>query len=819
MRTLRDDLRFALRQWRRAPGVYAVILLVLALGIGASTAMFSVFQAVLIAPLPYRAPRRIVALWETNRSGHNIQVSGPDFADWRRDTTAVFSHLAVYFALPLTARGAGRPELLPIGAASRGFFPALGVNPERGRTFTAGEHRPGGADFAVLSDRLWRSQFAASPAVRGKTIVLGGDAFTIVGVMPPGFAFPSGAEAWIPIEHWGAVATGFGDRSAHNFHVLGRLRPGVSMAAAQAALTTVTAGLARQFPASNSAIGGRVLSLRAQLSGQLRLVLPILLIAVLLLLLIACANVANLLLGRIAARHRELALRAALGAGRIRLLRQLLTESILLALAGGLGGCLLAWWSAGAVATLAAGSLPGFARVAVNGPVLGFAVAVSVLTGVLFGLAPGLNAGTRDVQAALQSGGERAIGSGRRLRSGLIVGEVALSCVLLVGAGLLGRSLAGLLDVPLGFQPRQLWSATLTLPWLGSAYTHPSAALAFYDRVLRRVRRSPGIAAAALNDQAPLPGGQVAGGGFLIAGRPVPARDDAYPYALYHFVSPGYFRAMGVGFLRGRDISASDTARTPWVAVVNAALARQYFPGPHPIAAALGQRIKFLGFTNPAFGVPQWTRIVGVVRNFREVSLARPAAPAAYVSLAQQPSKAMGGAVLVLRSRLGAAAIRREVRAAVNAADPSVAVQIASAQAAIVQSAAAPRFRTWLLGLFAGLALLLAAIGLYAVMAQAVAARRRELGVRMALGAESGDVLALVVRQGMAQAILGAACGLVAAWFATRALSGLLFGLSANDPGTFAGAAAVLLLVALSACWLPARRAARTDPAVVLRQD
>ncbi|HZT72381.1 MAG TPA: ABC transporter permease [Terriglobales bacterium] len=800
------DLRYALRTLRKSPGFAAVAILTLALAIGANTAIFSAVDAVLLRPLPYPDAGQLAGVWETNlASGNRIQVSGPDFGDWSRQTRGVFSGIAAYASAPLSISGDGiRPERVIVGAVGAGFFSTLRVNPELGRWFTAAEHRPGVTGATLLSDGLWRRLYGADPAVLGRTVVVDGVPSVIVGVMPPAFRFPDDAELWLPLEHWGVVDSG--SRTAMNYRVVARLGAGVSLGKAQAAMTALAARLRRQYGTHTGAL---VVGLRRQLAGDLGPALWILLGAVGLLLLIACVNVANLLLARAAARRRDFALRAALGASRGRLLRQGVTEGLLLALLGGAAGLLVAAWGTAALRSAAAAILPSYAQVRLDAGVLLFTFGLALATGVLFGLAPAWQSARSDPHAALQTGGARLAAARGRLRSALVIAEVALSFVLLIGAGLMLRSLGALLAVPLGFQPQHLWVADVSLPEDAPAYSQPAAVARFFDQLLARVRALPGVTAAAAASALPLGNGQSTNGAFVIAGRP-PAQENLLPYAEYREVTPGYFHAMGIALLRGRDFTSADTQHTPFVAVINQAAARRYWPGQNP----LGQRMRFLGFT--PHGAPPWMEIVGVVADTR-ISLAAPPRPAAFVAAAQQPYWMLGDAYVLVRGSFSAGALRAALVRIASSLDPQVPVRVGPFTARLDTAAAPSRFRAALLGLFAALALILAAVGLYGVLSFLVGERRKEVGIRLALGARPGQVLAAAIGEGVRWVVLGLAAGAVAAWFAGRLLARFLFGVSPADPLTFAAVALLLLAVAVLACWLPARRAARVDPVQALR--
>jgi putative ABC transport system permease protein len=811
MSDIGGDLRYAIRALRKSPGFTTVVLLTLALGIGANAAIFSVVNAVILRPLPYRDASRLVVIWgDLRRPGVNeIPASAGEYVDYR-DRNRAFEQVAAYDTAGFNLTGGGEPERVDGAITTASLFPLLGATAEIGRTFSASEEQPGRAQVVVLSHALWTRRFHADRTIVGRAVAIDGHSAEVVGVMPPGFHYPDAAtEMWKPIV-FDADALSANNRGSHGFTVLARLRPGVTLAQAHADLDVVTAPFKAQYPGNyRNGFGTKVRPLRDEVVGDAGGALFVLLGAVGLVLLIACANVANLLLARAASRRKEIALRTALGASRSRLVRQLLTESVLAALAGGALGLVLASWGVDLLIAAAPDSIPRLREVAVDGRVVLFTALVSLATGLLFGLAPAIQASRADLNETLKEGG-RTSGAAARGRAGrlLVISEVALSLVLLVAAGLLIRSFARLQDVQPGFDSGQLLTLRIALP--ESRYTTFQKGDAFFDELFAHLRASPDVRAVAAVNALPFSG---SGGSrtFHVQGREVTRPEDATEEQL-RIVTDGYFRAMNIPVVTGREFTERDSLKGPRVAVINEALARTHFPTEDPI----GKRISF------ERDAPKWYEIVGIVGNIKHRGLDARDRAELYVPYRQPlfdswTVRPMYLAVRTTTDPLGAVAA---VRRGVNRLDPDQPISdVRTMDDRIDRSLAGRRFNMLLLGLFASLALTLAGIGIYGIVAYSVTERTHEIGVRLALGAQRRDVLAMVVGQGMVMTAIGTAVGLVLGLAATRAMSSLLFGVSATDPATFALITAVLAAVALVACYVPARRATRVDPMLALRHE
>jgi putative ABC transport system permease protein len=819
MRDLLPELRHALRMLWKHRGFTAVAVFTLALGIAASTAIFSVINAVLLVPLPFEQPERLAVLWTKREGEPRESVSPPDFLAWREAGTA-FESLAAFSSVSFNLAGEGPPERLRGVSVSTHFFDVLGVGAALGTTFRADPAGQAPWQVVVLSHELWLRRFGGDPHVIGRTVRLNDRSYQVIGVMPERFVWPSitplqslaeeRAELWVPaVRHdvplfSADVEQDFSrERNIRYLRVVGRLKPGVALEGAARVMDTVAGRLAREYPDTNARAGVQVVPLREQLVGNVRHVLWMLLGAVGLVLAIACANVANLFLARSSARRQELAVRVALGASRGRLVRQLLLESVVLALVAGGLGLLGAVWGVDVLLGMGTGDLPRHTEVELDGRVLGFTLLVSVLTGVLFGLAPAVQSSAPDLHATLKGAGGRTVSGEGRSRSALVVGEVALAVVLLIGAGLLLRSLWRLQGVEPGFQTDNVLTWSLALP--PGDYPDERRQGAFFQEVVSRVEALPGVTSAAAVVTLPYDGNDIALALF-IEGRP-PAEPGQRRELGLQMVTPGYFRTLGIPLRRGRDFASTDTADTAPVVLVSEAAVRRFWPDEDPI----GKRIR-LG--SPEDG---WRTIVGVVGDVRHGGPAEEPRPEVYVPVRQSAFPFMQ---FVVRTRQEPMALAPAVRAAVAELDAELPLSDVRTLEAVVASATArPRFLSTLVGVFAALALLLAGVGLYGVIAYMARQRTRELGIRMALGAQPEDVLWLVLGSGMRLAVLGVGLGLLAAWAASRVMGSLLYGVSATDPLTFGGLALLVLGVTLVATWLPARRATRVDPLVALRNE
>jgi putative ABC transport system permease protein len=800
-----QDLRMGLRLLRRQPGFTLVAGLTLALGIGATTLIFSVVNAVLWRPLPFPEADRLVRLEERHRgSAASMNFSYANFLDLGSETATVEHIAAARFGSASLTDGA-EPEQVSSLSVSADYFAALGVKPVLGRVFRPEEDTPGQDNVVLLSHALWQRRYGADANLVGKQIKLGATAVTVLGVLPPGFRqgypFAGQFDVWRPLVATGGLRD---NRRSHLLGVLARLKPGQTLAQAQADLTRVTHGIEQQHPGIDPELDGSLSGLQARMVEPLRAALLVFLCAVGFVLLVACANVANLLLARAATREKEMALRAALGAGRLRLARQLVTESMLLAGLGGAAGFLLAWWGVRLVAALDPVSFPRINEVSLDGRVLLFTLLISMLTGVLFGLAPVLQLPKLRLAEPLKEGGRNTQGLARRgLRQFLVVTEVALTLVLLLGAGLLAHSFYRLLRVERGFDATNVLTVNLNLP--SSKYPEPAQQTAFLQQTLARVSQLPGVRAAGLVLTLPFQGGPATD--FDIEGRPL-APGEPEPVADIRIVDANYFRTLAIPLRQGREFNERDTAAAPRVMIINEALARRYWPQENP----LGRRV-----TMKDWGEPLTGEIVGVVGNVKADGLSAAVRPMIYWPYPQFPSPFNN---LVLRTAgdpLSVVSALKEQIRAVDREQPLANIQ--TMEQLIAASVAPQRFNTLLLGVFAALALVLAAVGIYGVLAYTVAQRRHEIGVRMALGAQRRDVLRLVVGQGMKLVLSGLAVGWLAAFGLTRLLSKLLFGISPTDPLTFVGVPLLLVGVAWLACYLPARRAAQVDPLAALRNE
>ena len=804
-----QDLRYAARVMRKDPGFTFIAVFTLALGIGANTAIFSVVNAVVLRPLPYPEADRLVAIEEYRTGGNPAQVTPANFLDWREQAQS-FTHIAAFHTRNANLTGEGEPERIGLANVSASFFDVLGTRPETGRLFQAPDEQAGHAPVVVISHGLWQRRFAGARDIVDKTILLDGQSYAIIGVAPSGFEFPKETDAWIPpLSLVPELYAGMNVTRVRGLGYLGaiaRLKPGVTVDEAHAEMETITARLREQYPDTNSRRFDRVVSLQSHLVGTTRQALMVLLGAVGFVLLIACANVANLLLARTAARQKEMAVRAALGAWRSRVIRQMLTEGVLLACIGGACGLAIAWWGLSSLLAIAPADLPRAQEINLDGRVLLITMALSLLAGIGFGLAPAFQFARQDIYATLKEGARGTEGARRsRLRRMLVVAEVALSLVLLVGAGLLLRSFYKLQSVEPGFDAGDV--LTMRVTPTGESYNNVEQVRAFYDRVIERISALPGVKSAGAVSTLPLSKGAVAG--FQIEGRPqVPPSE--WQGANYRVVSPDYFRALGIPILEGRGFNSSDTDQTKEVLVINQSLARRDFAGENPI----GKRISF--GTNSE-GQPIWFEIVGIVGDIRTVDLVKEPEPDFYSLYRQASVSAMS---LVIRAGVESESLVSTATAAVRDVDPNLPIaDIRVMEQIVSESIAQPRFNLFLLGAFACLAMLLAAAGIYGVMSYAVTQRTQEIGIRMALGARQSDVLRMIVGQGMLLALIGIVIGAGAALALTGLMENLLYSVSATDPLTFVVIGLLLAGVALVACYIPARRAMRVDPMIALRYE
>jgi putative ABC transport system permease protein len=798
-----NDFRYALRQLLKAPSFTIVAILTLALGIGACTAIFSVVNTVLLRPLDYTSPDRIVVIRETQLPQFpEFSVSPPNYIDWEKQTKS-YEYLAAYSGARLNLTGDGEPQQLTGVKATAHYFDVYGVKAILGRMLLPEEDAEGKNHVVVLSYGFWQRVFGGARDVVGRSVQLNGEPYQIVGVAPYGFGVASKLDVWTPMA-FKPDETANNARGGHYINVIGRLKPGVTFAQAKSELAVIAAQLAKQYPDSNKGWGIFMMPMQDYLVRDVKPVLYTLLGAVGCVLLIACANLANLLLARATARHREISIRAALGAGRGRIVRQLLTESVVLAICGGATGVILARWGLDALLALAPTSLPRVSEIHLDSGVLLFSLALSVMTGLVFGIAPAWLAARADVNEALKQGtrGSTEGGARGRLRSALVVVEVTFALVLLGGAGLLARSFMQLANVDPGFIPEKATLLRLSLPQ--RKYAQPEQQTAFANSLLEHLKNLPGVQAVGITHSMPLVGDYVLG--FNIEGRPHIDPSDL-PSTNYYAVTPDYFRAMGIRLMRGRVFTPQDDAKAGRVAMINETMARQFFPNEDPI----GKRINI---TN---GPDTWREIVGIVADIKQYGVDKATSAQSYEPFAQVP---FGSLNVVIRTDGSPAALLSAIRPAVYAVDKDQPIgAIRPLEEIVAESIARQRFAMTLLSVFSAVALVIAAVGIYGVMAYNVVQRTGEFGIRMALGAQQGDVLRLVLGQGGKLIGLGLLIGLVATLAASRAMGSMLFNTSAYDPLTLLTITLLLAAVALVACFFPANRATKVNPIEALRTE
>jgi putative ABC transport system permease protein len=801
-----NDIRYAVRNLIKRPGFTIIAASTLALGIGANTAIFSSVYALLLKPLPFPELDRVVAVWDSTPSRGVLrnEVAMANFLDWRAQNQS-FQHLSLYRWWSTNLTGVEPPERIQGFLVTANYFDTLGVKPIMGRSFTEEENQPGKDAVAIVTNNLWQRRFGGDPNIVGKTITLNSVTRTIIGVLPVDFNYPMNAEVFAPIAITPELA---GNRQNHTYYVIGRLKPGVSVQSAQADVDGITARLEQQYSESNTGLRATVFPIVADTVRKYDSGVWVGMAAVAFVLLIACANVANLMLARASGRQKEIALRAALGASRWRIIRQLLTESLIVAVIGGAIGVLIAVWGIDALRAAnpadAARFAPGWNQLGINLPVLGFTVAVSLLSGLLFGLAPALQVSRPDLNQTLKEGSRQSSGRTHRLRSSLVVFEVALSLVLLVGAGLFFRSFLMLFRTDPGFDPDHVLTMNLILP--AAKYKEPSQSVAFYTNLVQRVKATPGVESAAAVNYLPL-GGSNSSDAYLIEGEAEPKPGDEN-IGRYRTCTPDYFNAMRIPILKGRSFTEQDKAGSVLVVIVNETFARKHWPGQEVI----GKRIRLYG---PLDRAP-WMEVVGVSKDVKhELDLA--ITPEFYLPYAQDPWRAM---VLVARTKADPASMAGAIRQEVWAIDKDQPVfDVRTMEEVRSISVGLQTFSSQMTGIFALVALLLATIGIYGVMTFAVTQRTQEIGIRMALGARSPVVLKLVVVDGMKLALIGLVIGLGAAWGLTRFMSSLLFEVKPTDLLTYSVVSVCLLLAAFLACYLPARRATKVNPLEALRYE
>jgi putative ABC transport system permease protein len=804
---LRQDVRYGLRMLMKNPAFTIIAVLALALGIGANTAIFSVVNTLLLRPLPYKNPEQLVVIWEnaTHLGFPKNTPSPANFLDWQKQNT-LFTGMGAFAERTFNLTGVGEPERLEGRRVSANLFELLGVKPILGRTFVPDEDKPG-TKVALLNESLWKRRFGSDPGVIGRALALNGESYTVVGVLPNSVRLPGFGnwrdQVWVPLAFPAEEAA---SRGNHFLEVIGRMKPGVTLPQARAEMETIAARLAQQYPEDNTRIGSVVTPLHEEIVGDMKPALLILLGAVAFVLLIACANVANLLLARAAARHKEIALRLALGADRVRLTKQLLVESVMLSLLGGAVGLALAYAGLQVLTRFIPPDVAHADMIAIDAKVLLFTLLVALVTGLIFGLAPASQATHFNLNDTLKEGG-RDSGAGprgKRLRSALVIGEVAVSFLLLIGAGLLINSFMHLRNLDPGFRADHM--LTLNVDLSETKYPDNARRVAFFDEVVRRVQALPGVRSIAVAGNLPFTynGDSMPIGAEGIQDPP----PDQRPDVIYRAVGPGYFSTMGIPLVSGRDFNDQDTLDTTLAVVVSEKTARHYWPNADPI----GKRIRNGSTTSDA----PWRTVIGVVKDVRQNDFV--AEPKMQMYFSYRQLRSLVPNALIVRTAVDPLSVATSVRNAIWAVDKDQTVaNIDSMEHIVAGAVARQRFSMLLLAIFAGVALILAAVGIYGVMSYSVAQQTREIGIRMALGAQRSDVLKMTVKQGLKLVGLGLVIGLVAAFVLTRVMATLLFGISATDPLTFFSISLVLLAVALLASYIPALRATRVDPMIALR--
>jgi putative ABC transport system permease protein len=807
MRTILKDLRYAIRMLLKRPGFTAAAVITLALGIGGSTAIFTVVDAALLRGLPYKSPEGLYHLWESTPQKEFVQreFSYPDYQDYQQNQS--MEAIAGYTGGGAIMSGHGEPERVFAPRATANFFSVLGVEPVVGRNFQPGDDKPGAPKVAMLTYGMWQRSFGGNSGVIGQSLTLNDESHTIIGVLPASFQFAlQPADLWRPSQ---PTPNQLSRRFMHGTNVIGRLKSGVSLPQAQSELSTIASRIEREHAESHAGTGLRLIPLQEQVVGQVKPILLVLLAAVGFVLLIACANVASLLLTRSLSRQKEVAIRSALGASRWRVMRQLLTESLLLSLVGGVAGLLIAFWGVDAlVAAMPVGqlnALPFLKTLHIDGGILAFSVGLSLLTGIIFGLAPALQSSRLDLNEALKEGGRTSGGgAGHRLRGALVVTEIALAVVLLVGAGLMMKSLLRLLDAKVGFNPQNLLTMTVVLPT--GKYNEAPKQIAFLDQLKDRVQSLPGVSGAGTVDILPLQSGNTTR--FVVEGDPIPPPGQEVE-ANFRTVNESYFQTLGIPLIAGRGFDERDKADSPGVVIIGKSVADRMFAGRDPI----GRRILYTAVQGPG------DLIVGVVGDVKVTGLDDAIRPVLYYPFRQNPGQ---GTNLVVRTGADPNALAATLRTEIRNLEPDVAIFNVNAMEQLISDSPAAfmrRFPALLISIFAGVALLLASVGIYGVVSYSVSQQTHHIGVRMALGANASDILKMVLRQGLTLTLGGMVLGVVAALGLMRLLQSLLFEVKTTDVGTFALVIGTLFVVSLFACYIPARRATKVDPLIALRYE